>query len=253
MAVHLSKRSIPNTAGRILSEAELRAYLKCSEYYSFGGKFEPILKLKITRRTIEKLISIHLRNNTQDSTYILSKTILEGARKYGAFSTLLEPQVNQLINDCALVVNDFFQQFPLSTYTIVTGPLPIRVRVSKTPIDLRVSGTFRTKKNKTLHVLDFSPYSRPHAMRWDLTAHLKLKHLKQVVVPHQSRRTDAMIHLFGLSEGSKKFSSTLLGSEQLDETLIERSEYLIQNVERGYHMPLVPCPYACPYKKTCEP
>jgi hypothetical protein len=245
---------VPATAGKVITEHQLRAYLKCSEFYSFGGVYETPVKLRIVERTVEKLISSILRQTHRDRTLIFTKALLEATRAFKLNETMLEPQVEKLIRECTILTDAVFAKIPMKKYFPVTGPLPFRVKVSKTPIDMKVSGVLRTTKDLRIHIVTFLPYSNPHAVRWDVGTHLKLLHFKQAGIRDTRGHLNKInMHCFGISEESNELTYALLQDEDLDQNLIHRAQQLVLNMEQGYKMPLVPCMYACPYKKKCQP
>lgn len=239
-----------HTAGRILTESEIRAYLKCSEFYKFGGQYKPPIKTQIIQRTIERVISEGLRKERTDPTFILTKTVLEGIRKANLHEELLEPQIDALQRRCIVLASEVFNILNLNKYHAVSGPMPFRVRVGRTAIELQTSATLRTTENQTLHVISFTPYSNAHAMRWDITTHMKLKALQRLVKPHKGRKADVRMHLFGVTEN---LVYTFLDDKDMNQDLISKGRAIINQMEAGYHMPLIPCPYGCPFKQQCQP
>lgn len=241
------------TAGRILSESSIRAYSKCSQFHAFGGSYEGDIRLQIIKQAFEKVAAVHLRKDLKDPAFILGRTAQEGARALGAFDSLMEPQAQALVRECVLLTNEALSKFPIQEYLPITGPLPFRVQLSKTPIDLSVSACFRSKKRKTIHYIDFTPYSSKHAIRWDIPTHLKIKYLSKFVPTHNFRKVKVVGHIFGLSEKGTTLAYTSMQDTDVDKKLLRKAESLIKNMERGYHMPLVPCPYSCVFKKRCQP
>lgn len=172
---------------------------------------------------------------------------------YGAFDTLMEPQAEAIIRHSIRLVDQAFKTINLSDYHVISGPTPFRIRVSKTPIDLSVSAILRSTKRKTIHFIDFTPYDSAHSMRWDIPTHLKIKHLNRYVPKHSGRKVNVVAHIFGVSKLGDQLIYSNLEDNQVDSQLLKRSLKLIQNMERGYKMPLIPCPYRCQFKSRCSP
>ena len=243
----------PGTAGRLITESELRAYAKCSKYHAFGGLYSPDDRLAVIQYAIEKAYATALRKNLQDPILAFTNAVQEKARSLERWQSLMEPQQADFVRECILLGNQVIKAFPAHEFLQVTSVYPFKVKLSKTPIQLSVSAIFKTPKKKTLHFISFNPYSGSHAAYWDIPSHLKIQYLKQHVPEHNLRKHRAIGHIFGLSEKGSKLHHTTIYDTDINEDLLKSGLRLIQNMERSYSMPLLPCPYTCEFKKRCLP
>ncbi len=239
------------TAGKILSEEELRAYTKCSQFYYYGGLVHSETPLQVVQTSFERVVADTIRTAHSDPTLRLTKNILHAIKATGAAKTLMEGQVQDLVRNTTLYLHEMFKFFSLDTYIPVTGPLPYILKVGRTPIELKLSGTFKTAQNQTLHAVCFTPFTTAHAAAADPVTHLKLQSLKQLVKPHY-KRAQARLHLFGISKRNQLVYSSL-SSDESNLSAIKQIEQVIKIMESGYHYPLTPCLFSCPFKETCKP
>lgn len=243
---------IPTTAGEFLTEDRLRAYAKCSQFYFYGGEVSHDIPIRVLKETIEKILAQSTRRD-QDPASIMAPVISQIVARVTKQEQLTESQQEALVKQTVLLVDEFFRLFPGDKYTVVSPALPLRVLVSKTPVNLQVSGVLRSAKNQTLHIIDFSPYQTEHALNTDPVAILKVHLLKDVVrEEYMSRRPQAMIHMFGLTKQGNLTYSTV-DSNETNQGRVARVEGLVKQIEQGFQYPLTPCPHACPFKSKCRP
>jgi hypothetical protein len=240
-----------STGGTALSEERLRAYFKCSQFFHFGGKAEASIENRMAQIAIEYYISAKLRSPERDRAYLVTKAIFHAAQICKLNAKYLVGQKQQLVNQTTLWLDEFLQLFNPEVYFPVTGPLPWRTTVSKTAIDLHMSGVFRTAKNQTLHVISFSPFIDRHSQLNDPISHLKIQAL-QAFVKANPNRPKAIIHtLWAKRNGA-------LGIDQLASSIVN-PDYIkaitakVQQAERAEHIPLLPCPHDCKFKNKCYP
>lgn len=239
------------TGGKALSEEQLRAYFKCSQLFHFGGTAEPDLPNKMAQIAVEYYMSSRLRSPQRDRAYLVSKAVLHAAKLCELDTKYLVGQQQQLINRTTLWLDEFLQLFSPEVYYPVTGPLPWRIMVSKTAVDLRISGIFRTAKNQTLHVLSFSPYDDRQSQVNDPVLHLKSQALQEFVKNHPTRPR-IMVHMLWVRSNGK-LDHDFITSKSLNPQYMDAITRKVQQAERGDHIPLLPCPYQCPYKNKCYP
>jgi len=243
---------IPKTAGKFLNEDDLRAYAKCSRYYHLGGEHTEEHLVAIIRYVFEALTSHSIRKDIKDTLYTMQKYIYRSMKELKVQENLLDSQVQTLHRKATLILSEIFLSFSLDQYLPVYGPFEYNTKVNKTPVTLKVSGLYRSKKNQTLHIVCFTPYTHTHAALNDPVMQLKLQTLKHVVKPHGSGRPQAKLHIFGLNSKSNLFY-TSQDSRDINKTTLHQVTQLVTQIETGNHFPLVPCPYMCKYKQNCYP
>ena len=239
------------TAGKILSEEELRTYAKCSQLYHYGGSYVPRNQMIVITHAFERIVWNALRNPESDPHKTFTSDVTSGLSKISSLSSLLDGQIEELVRNSTNYLRELFSFFSLQTYIPITGPLPYTLRVSRTPINLNLSGTFRTKKNQTIHAVSFTPYYSPHAMENDPITHLKLASLRNFV-SKRNNRAQAKLHIFGMNKAGQ-MSYASVDSNQSTANHVKRVEAMIKAMEQGSYYPLVPCPYSCPFKEKCRP
>jgi len=240
------------TAGKVLSEGDLRAYIRCSQLYHYGGKLESSLETKVAKRSLEWLTSHCLRKSVKDPSPLLMEAVLRAFKSLGLQNELLEGQINDLTNKTILWLYEFYKLFDPTEYFIVTGPLPYRVVVSKTPIELDISAVLRNRKNQTLHIISFTPHKHRHSQVNDPITHMKLHVLKGFVKRHKTGRELARLHtLWVKKEG--KFGYSHINASDLNPNYLKTVKGLMRSMESGFHFPVLPCTRYCSYKRKCFP
>ena len=243
---------IPATAGRVLSEEELRGFVHCAAYFWFGGKWKPNYQTQITQYAFEKMIAVWLRKDIDNPIDLISKFIAEKTAKIHVQEHMLPQKSKDYQRWATLASHEILNIFDVSNYLPIYGPVRYRVRLSKTPVELSLSGVLRSYKNQTLHVLDFSPYHDPHAIKNDVVLHLKLSLLQQLVKPNATRKEDVRIHSFSVTKSGKVYYNPLSSSD-IDQTQINHAGQLAQVMELGFKHPSLPCNFNCPYRSRCQP
>jgi hypothetical protein len=205
----------------------------------------------VITHAFEKIVSDALRRPDADPLKRFTSNIMSGLSEIESLNTLLDGQVEELVRNSTNYLREVFGFFSLKKYIPITGPLPYTLRVRKTPIELNLSGTFRTKKNKTIHAVSFTPYYSSHAMVNDPITHLKLASLRNFVTKRHNS-TQAKLHIFGINK-SGSMTYTSVNSNQSTVKHVKQVERMIQAMELGIDYPLVPCPYSCVFKEKCRP
>lgn len=246
-------KATPATAGKFLTEDELRTFTKCSQLHFYGGRIDHDPVLQIVQYTWERIVIQGLRDNVYDVSFLLQKYAIEALRKLGLADNYEDGRLLEFKRKAILVLGDMFQVFNFKTYYPVFGPMEYTVRVSQTPVDLHISSIHRSTKNKTIHIVCFSPLGDEHALVNDPTVELKLQTLKHVVKPHVQRKTQAKLHIFGVSSVERRLLYSSLESGKGHKTRLRNIELIVQQLEQGFHFPILPCPFACRFKNRCYP
>lgn len=242
---------IPATAGGAIKEEELRAYIKCSQLFFYGGTEASSLATRMAQYTTEYYLAATMRSPTRDKSYQLSRALLQATKACELDTKFLAGQTGKLSSQTALWMGEFWTLFSPQVYLPVTGPLPWRTTVSKTRIDLQISGILRTKKNKTLHVLSFTPYTCRHSQVNDPITHLKLNAMKEFVRSHPGRPRAVLHLLWARPNGSLGYDSVT--EDSLNPQYLELIKAKVKEAERGSHFPVLPCKFTCPFKSKCFP
>ena len=245
------KKDLPQTVGKILTEEQLRAYAKCSEFSYRGGIDKKPFGLAVIQETVENLFLKNLKKDLENPLRDLHSCLLNAITKYNRTEQLLEPQLNMYMNNCILWLKEFFTIFPLSSYAPILGPIEPTMRISKTPIKLHLSGIFRSKKKQTLHAISFSTYASKHSMLNDPSALLKIQLLKPFVKEHlQTERSQVILHIFAYGKNGNLQYDTI-DSNKVSNYHLSRVISLVETMELGHNYPVIPCNYSCPFKKDC--
>lgn len=242
-----------STSGKHLKESEVRAYFKCSNFYSFGGSVEPDIGLSIVRDAVEMLTVSSIRGIEHEPLKQVHDALIKAVSTHGQKSNLMEPQLEKYLNSCLLWLQDFFEIFPFSTYIPVFGPIEPLINVDKTSIRLHFSGLYRSENNGTIHALSFSPYKKNHSIVNDPISILKIKLLKPFVKKHfPTNRPQVKLHTFYYGK-NHNMGYVSLDSNSITDSTFNRVESQIINMQNSFHYPVIPCLYSCKYKKICLP
>lgn len=251
---------IPSTAGKVLTENELRAHFKCSQFYFFGGTFEEPVLIQIVRETIEYMTVRALKEGVFHPRKTFTPYLQRVMMRMDLERTMTEGEIDHLHRGAVYWLNNFWTYYKPSRYLPVLAAIPYRVRVRRTPIDLHLSAIFRNIANQTLHVLHFSPYQTPHGMLNDPVVHLKIPTIKPYVKKFGSR-AQVRVHLLGANANvggasynqHPKFLQRTLDSEEANPQYLTMIRGVIDSLESGVHYPVVPCKYKCPFTTRCFP
>ena len=244
---------IPSTAGQILSEERLRAYVKCSEYYNFGGTVSYTFGTSVVKSTVERLIIKALKSGLKNPYADIQSALLDAIAEINQKENLIEPQLNNYLNTCILWLKEFFELFPLNTYEPVLGRIQPNISIEKTPISLDISGIFRSKNTQTIHAITFAPLASKHSVLNDPCSILKIMLLEPFVKKHiQSNRPQVVLHTFGYGKNDNMLYYSLSSND-----ITKRHKHMVKSIVRGInsgnHFPVLPCLFSCPYKRECFP
>lgn len=238
------------TSGKVLSEARLRTYFRCSKLFQFEEEEKLNLGNSICKSSVEQLTIKALKNEIYDPLKDLQSAVIRATAETGQSELLMESQVERLMNSSVLWLREFFNLFPFSTYIPIYGPTNIKVKISKTPVVLNISGFYRSRKNATMHAITFSPYASDHSIKNDPINLLKLKVLQPYVADHWSGRPNVKLHIFNFGK-ENNFNYFSLDSNFPKALSYKRIKAAIEDIESNNFYPIVPCPHLCKYKSTC--
>jgi hypothetical protein len=234
----------------VLDENDVRAFQMCPRYFRFGGTnvFPDITKL--LKLTTEKALSDSIRHDRLDPSMKYMKALIKSSKELELQERYMEGQVQEMHNKVGLALGELFSSFAANDYLPVFGPAPWRVHVSRSTIQICISGILKADPH-ALHIVDFSPYQTLHGLRNDPIIYLKAKTLMQFVQPWFTGPTQCVLHVFGINE-KEKLLYHRVNSENMSQIALERIQRTIRAIEEGIDFPVLPCSRACPYKTKCS-
>lgn len=247
----------------LIEEQVLRAHLKCSEYAHRGGILELPLRLQYTEHLYTKLILEVLKDPRFDykqslwfhSRHLETRLIKQGKDSY-------ETQEN--IRHAVLAVHEVFSIIRPNIYIPVYGAFDYMLNASRSNVKLRINSlhlanprmasTTNVSRTKTLHAVNFVPFTYVKDMESDLISLLKVQTLG-ANTPFETKTTEAKLHLFGIGNGTEELTYTYIDYKKSMEykPWLNYLEAPIKTLEAKYHYPLVPCPHSCQFKTNCFP
>jgi hypothetical protein len=243
------------TRGKIISEADLYTYMKCSELYHLGHDHKLPNDLLVLKQAFRKMIINKFKNgrrkaNTNNLVHSIEKAIRDlEIQKYE-----MEDTVDKIRRSTILAMDQIFGFLPLAEYDIVSGPMPIRIHTRDSCIELEIDAILKKKHKDALQIVGFVHGVHHHTFAWDIPTHLKIQYAKQFVnTTRKTKEYKVKAHIFGYST-SLDLLHTTITDRDLNQNLNARIKDLLNNMDRGYHMPLLPCLYSCKYKNVrCRP
>ncbi len=242
--------SVTKTITDVLDENALRAFQMCPRYFKFGGTNVFPDTTQLLKLTTEKTLSDCIRHDKLDPSMKYMKALLKSSKELELQDRYLDGQVKDIQSKVGIALGELFGSFAANEYLPVFGPAPWRVHVSRSTVQISVSGILRAG-TQTLHIIDFSPYQNAHGLRNDPVIYLKAKTLMQFVKPWFSGRAQCVLHVFGMNEKDKLLYHKV-DSENISQLALERIQRTIQGVEAGIDFPVLPCTRLCPYKTKCS-
>lgn len=235
----------------ILTPSDLYAYSQCSEFWYRGGAEKLPASNTVPKFALESMISSAVRKPIEDPALAINTYVLKAMSAFGLKADILDSDARTIHSLTTIFLYDFLKIFSPQVYFPLTGPVPWRIKVSKTPLDLEVSATFRTSKNNTLHCIYFSPYKTSHGLANDPIAHLTLYTYQNTIQKHFAR-PQAKLHILSIKEtGHIRYAS--LDSFQISKPYLKQILSLVKTMETNHHFPVLPCLHSCPFKKECLP
>ena len=241
----------PATAGKVISEKELRAFNRCSEFYSFGGKYEPSDSLSILQGTVERMVIASIEEQIDAPSLSFSKYMLQTIKFLKLKDKYIESDLETLYRQSSITIHNFWKSFNTNKLIPITGPFPVSIRVLRTPIEIRVNSIFRRKQNKEIVAIMFSPYETEHGMKNDPIPYLTLQALSNFGTEHFARSSLTVIS-FGIRPNGNILISTITDNDY-SKNHWDKINLTVRAMEAGYHFPILPCNYNCPYKNICYP
>jgi hypothetical protein len=242
-----------STAGKLITGQDLRAFAHCSRFYDFGGsltEYEP--PQLINKTAFELMTSAAIRHPISNYLGAVVKAIPRAVKTLGLRKNHLGGQVDAWENEALRFVPAIFETLSPLRYFPISGPMPWRVQISRTPVEVTANAIYRTRANQTLHVIHFSPYKTTQDQLNDPVANILLHSTKELV-KEDYQRPRVMVHVFGRS-GLGQMTYNSIESKTADEGYTNRLTSMVRAMEVGYSYPATPCPNSlCPFRKQCLP
>lgn len=236
------------TAGRVVTEAEFRSYMLCSQQWKFGGAIGLDQRHIVLRSLFEYWLSKKIRNPYEDQDMVLTRGILRAMKTTGA-NELPANHRNKIKTDCLLWMGEFTHQFD-HKYLPQTGPQFFTARADKVAIKLRVSGTMRVKGKNTLNAFHFAPTMSWQDMYNDPLVHAKMIVLGNVIRTRRGNYSNIALHTLSMTENKdKRLVCRTILKEELNAEYLQSLRFGLKGMAAGVAMPRVPCSINCPYKK----
>lgn len=247
----------------LIEENDLRAFIKCSEYYYLGGTQEVPPKTEYMQFLYRRLILDLLQNPATDykqSLFLHSKKLEYSLKRKNKFNFETEKAIQHAI----LAVHDMLEILIPDTYIPSFGPFEYLVEFKKDHLKLSVDSLLLVNpkkasskylsKSRTLHAVSIVPFTTLKDMESDIVSIIKMQTLGNHT-PLNTKSIGAKLHLFGAGPGVDSLFYTVLEYKN-DADSKEWLNYLeapVKLFSSGYHYPVVPCQYACPFKTQCRP
>lgn len=236
---------------KLITEQELRTFILCPQLYKFNGSFNFPVQIELLKLATEKAISESIRYNKLDPELHYMTCLLKASKELKLSSRFTEAEIQKIHSVVSGLLGELFSSFKANKYIPVFGPAPWRVKVSKTTVELIVSGILRHVDSQTLHAIDFSPYENALGMRNDPISYLKNSTFAQFVAPwHKNKRPECVLHLFSISQKNKLLYHQI-DSRQVNTALLRTTE-LVRVLEAGYSFPSLPCERVCAFRSKCN-
>ncbi|MBM08034.1 MAG: hypothetical protein CMF69_00420 [Magnetovibrio sp.] len=209
--------------------------------------------MRVVKSSVERLIIRALKDKLNNPLRNMQSALITSLAEVNQTENLIEPQLNHYLNSCILWLKEFFDIFPLSRYEPVLGRIQPSISIEKIPVELDISGVFRSKESQTIHAITFSPLASKHSILNDPCSIMKILMLKPFVKEHvQTGRPQSRLHIFayGKNDNLEYYS---LSSNDITKGHLSMVGSVIRGMSDGHHYPVVPCLYSCPFKKNCFP
>ena len=242
---------IEKTAGRLITEKELRAYAKCSQFFHYGGVVESDVQLQFLEMSYELLMVKILRKSSSDINLDISYAINRSVKNLDLQENYPPNVIAELKRHTIILLNEILKLFPLDTYQVIFGPWTFRQKVSRTALELSISSILLDKNSKTLHFIVFSPYKRDINRRNDPSLILKLISMHKLRSKFVSSNGNTKLHVISAKNDIQLEYSSYTNKTLTIDSTADRVKKMIQAMELDFHQPVLPCNYSCPFKQKC--
>lgn len=231
-----------------LTEDDLRSFTMCPRFHSFGGTNIYPITTQLLKLSTEKALTECIRNDRLDPSMKYMKALLRSSKELELSKYYMDGQVLTMHNAVGMALGEVFGAFNANDFLPVFGPAPWSIKVSKSAIQITVSGILKTK-TRTLHIIDFSPYQDMHGIKNDPIIYLKAQTISQFVKPWFNC-SQCVIHVFSLSTANTLLYHKLESAE-MDHLALTRIQRIVKAIEMKVDFPVLPCKRDCPFKSKC--
>lgn len=236
--------------GEYLSENKLRTFLKCSQLYKYGNEEILPFETLIFKFFIEYIYSYGLRKPDYSMANLISIALPQTIKHFKLQETHLEGQIQEIERLLMTWINTFLSAFPIKKYMTLTGPLPYRVKVSSTVIDLDYSVTLKKIRKSGIELISFSPYEQYRDHMCDPVTHIKLYTMKEFANGRYNQPR-AILHTLYIYKKQLKINT--ITDKEINPEYLNMITNKIKDLENEHYFPLIPCPYKCKYIEYCMP
>lgn len=244
---------------RAVTEAELRLYGFCSKLYELDAFVEFRNEMQIAcKQMIEKFILYQLKNGSKAFYDEVVPAFITNSID-SAYSNIQNP--SELMGQKEIAnkrlkawFNDYINKFKPYEYEVVIGPYLPNVRISKTSIELDISGILYHSQTNTIHILTWMNDVRIMDPQWDLPSLCKFVFGKKY-----TENKKVVIHFLDINHRNTYSKEICMYIKTIDETDIEDEHYLflkqkINEFEKRSNYHRIPyCIFMdCPKRKECQ-
>lgn len=234
-----------------MNDNSIRAFAQCPRFHKFGGIFSFPILTNILKKTVEQQLVSSLRTDDRNWLSNSNITLMKLIKESNINSLYMEGQVVDITSKLQKNLKEIFDTFNPIYYEIVTGPLFIPAKISKTKIELNISGIFKSLKSNTLHIIDFSPHTALDTIANDLTIHMKIDVMEKFIHDFYDKRSKAILHTYFLNKNNNMLC--IDSSNPILNTSLKDKQSIITAIEAGISYPVNPCPNQfCLYKEKCQ-
>lgn len=230
----------------IINENEFIQILKCPRLYSYQSSYEwPHLEIKLLKDIFTRISSLYIKNSEykKENLYLDCINILNKENKK---LNLLDSQYESLLNSLVIYTSQLFNYFNINNYYPIFGPIYLNKSISESVVKIKILGIFRSL-NQTLHLVYFSPYSSRLDILNDPLLSYSSQEFFQFVKNHKSKRSKVSMHVFYYKDYKELgYINYTPKNKNVDYTSV------IEAIEKGNHLPRLPCSYKCKFKNRCE-
>lgn len=243
----------------ILKEYDIRAFLKCSEFYAYGGIVDLTLKTMMLEYVYIKIVLDQLKYQENfDFNYSLNANLKNAIKALDLSSVVSSGQQEEYKRHTSLYMYEMFKILNPKIYIPIFGPFEYPVTVSKSVIHLNISSLLSVNQNldkqgHIYHAITFSPYVNTKDMENDLVQQIKLFTMS-LSNPFRTLvdKPRIKLHIFSSSKDTTlNYTSLEYKPSTQKNPWAKYIEQVVKTIESNYHYPIVPCNYSCKFKSQC--
>lgn len=240
---------IPTTAGKKLSEDEVRSAARCLERHVQDPGIIWPPKVAAAKQAFEHVLSHRLRRGDTNLPFWKTKYYQQSLKQHGLWTSEVDYLDDGDSRAVVLMGAEIERLFNDNIYTPAWPPDRHVLMISQTPVEVKLSGIYHQKDTDDFHIIDFSPYRWLFDVRNDPTLVLKM----QVLQSFLQDRGNTIVHSFAWDENDRMLYRKI-NHKEFKKREMDRVTSLVKALEAGLQWPTNPCPDSkCPFRKTCFP